>query len=485
MTAAPVPSPPALGGDRWNTFPGTGTSLTAREFLAAVEPLLQGVIDDNALTAADGPVLETQIRATLALGTREASLPLAVGTDGAPAAREIAGQAERIGGELASWAAASLERLLAERIPLPAGPLAVRSRCHGHLLTPQAVDLLMVTRGGPVTIQLYNEWLHQVVLLRDALLPFANWREVPLAVTPAGLRHTEPARDAFLTELLVRRVRHAAVVDFARAVVTGDAERRGPQGYGFAARGGTALPAVLDLPVREAPRYLLTWRPDTGGGARDTGGGTVTYTARTSDYHAAPRTRVEELPPAARAAHAPLTARVVPDPAQDGVRTASIEVTRAGETVRVDLGQALRGHRFAHRTGDAPEGGPRTRADGVRSRPAPGSAPGDGTAGGASGTASLSDAATGRGAAEAVGDGPTAGAPATADPWRVLRAPGLVWSRAGAVSVDAAGRADLVVLALLGSLYPENVSLGPVGLPDPGTAGGAGRPSPLAVLTDR
>lgn len=450
MTAAPVPSPPALGGDRWNTLPGTGTSLTAREFLAAVEPLLQGVIDDNALTAADVPVLEAQIRATLALGTREASLPLAVGPHGAPAARDIAGQAERIGRELASWAAASLERLLAERIPLPAGPLAVRSRCHGHLLTPQAVDLLMVTRGGPVTIQLYNEWLHQVVLLRDALLPFANWREVPLAVTPVGLRHTEPARDAFLTELLVRRVRHAAVVDFARAVVTGDTERRGPQGYGFATGRGTALPAVLDLPVREAPRYLLTWRPDAGGGARDTGDGTVTYTARTSDYHAAPRTRVEELPPAAPAADAPLTARVVPDPAADGVRTASIEVTRAGETVRVDLGQALRGHRFAHRTGDAPEGA------------AFGGAP-VGSADGA----------------------PPAGAPATADPWRVLRAPGLVWSPAGAVSVDAAGRADLVVLALLGSLYPENVSLGPVGLPDPGTAGGAGRPSPLAVLTDR
>lgn len=88
----------------------------------------------------------------------------------------------------------------------------------------------MGRRGGPVTIQLYNEWIHQMVLLRDALLPFTNWQEVPLRVTPEGLRPVEQGRDRFLTELLVRRIRHTAVVDFARHVVTGGS---GPAGYGF------------------------------------------------------------------------------------------------------------------------------------------------------------------------------------------------------------------------------------------------------------
>ena len=100
----------------------------------------------------------------------------------------------------------------------------------------------MGSRGGPVTMQLYNEWLHQIVLLRDALLPFTNWQNVPLLVTPTGLRHTESARDSFLTELLVRQIRHTSIVDFARNVVTGTS---GPAGYGFDPDGGTVLPAVI------------------------------------------------------------------------------------------------------------------------------------------------------------------------------------------------------------------------------------------------
>ncbi len=291
MTPAASPSAPALGGSRWNTFPAAGTVLTAHDFFTATEPLLQGIIDDNALTSADSKVLEDQIRATLALGTRETSLPLAIGPDSASAARELGAQAETIGRELASWATSALERLLISRIPLPAGPLVIRSHCYGHLLTPPAADLFRGRRGGPVTMQLYNEWLHQIVLLRDALVPFTNWQDVPLLITPSGLRHTEPARDAFLTELLVRQIRHTSIVAFARHVVTGTS---GPAGYGFEADGGTALPAVLDQPPLTAPRHLLTWRPDP---AADE---TVTYVAELRDYYAAPRTLVEHLPPPPR-----------------------------------------------------------------------------------------------------------------------------------------------------------------------------------------
>src|SRR5689334_13809945 len=78
MPPAQTSTAPALGGSRWNTFPAVGT-MTARQFFAGAEPLLQGVIDDNALQSVDGEVLEAQIHATLGLGTRETSLPLAIG----------------------------------------------------------------------------------------------------------------------------------------------------------------------------------------------------------------------------------------------------------------------------------------------------------------------------------------------------------------------------------------------------------------------
>ncbi|MBL7253166.1 hypothetical protein [Paractinoplanes lichenicola] len=396
----------ALGGSRWHTFPATGTVMTARAFLTALEPLLQGVIDDNSLTAADGPVLEAQIHATLALGARESALPLRAGPGSSRAARELAGRAEAIGRELATLATEAVTRLLDDRIELAAGPLVVRSHCYGHLLTPDAADLLLRRRGGPVTMQLYNEWLHQVVLLRDALLPFTAWPDVPLFVGETGLRHLEPARDAFLTELLVRQVRHSSIVRFARQAVTG---ADGPFGYGFDAPGGTTLPAVLDQSPLTAPRYLLTWRPDA------TVRTTATYTYELPDYYAAPRTPAGDLTPAD--ATGPLTARVVtgqPGPAW-------IEVTDGREVTRVDLGQALRGHRFARigpaagaaHGGEGPEAGPAAHG----------------------------------------GEGPGAGA------WTVLRAPGLVQPAGDPLVVDAAGQDGLVVLALLGRLYPEDVTL--------------------------
>ncbi|MFH7341219.1 hypothetical protein [Streptomyces sp. KHY 26] len=419
MPPAPTPSTPALGGSRWNTFPAAGTTLTAREFFTATEPLLQGIIDDNALTSADSEVLEGQIRAALALGTRETSLPLSLGPDSAPAARELGAQAETIGQELASWSTEALERLLTDPVPLPAGPLVVRSHCYGHLLTPPAADLLRGRRGGPVTMQLYNEWLHQMVLLRDALLPFTNWQDVPLLITPTGLRHTEPARDAFLTELLVRQIRHTSIVAFARNVVTGAS---GPAGYGFEAGGGTALPAVLDQPPLTAPRHLLTWRPDPAVGEA------ATYVPEVQDYYAAPRTLVEDLPPATTSG--PLSARTVTAPVADGTRTARIEVTHDGTTAHVDLGQALRGHRFTQRE--------------------------DPAAGDASGTAA----------------------------WSALRAPGLVWTQSGDVTLDATGQDDLVVLALLGRLYPENVTLRPAGRSAARTTADGTGPSRLVTLVD-
>ncbi|MET7356538.1 hypothetical protein [Streptomyces mirabilis] len=81
-------------------------------------------------------------------------------------------------------------------------------------------------------------------------------------------------------------------------------------------------------------------------------------------------------------------------------------MTHDGTTAHIDLGQALHGHRFAQR---APTTGDATVGD---ARPA--------------------------------------------DLWAALRAPGLVWTEGGDVTLDATDQDEFVVLGLLGRLYPDN-----------------------------
>ncbi|MFI5842484.1 hypothetical protein ACIA8K_22530 [Catenuloplanes sp. NPDC051500] len=371
-----------LGADRWNLITDP-TTLTAREFTDVTAPLLQGTIE--ALSDVDRDVLADQVRTTLAVGTRESTMPLRAAASRAN--EELLTQAETIGREIADWAVRALDRLLAGRDRFPGGALVVRSHCYGELLTRPAADLLLGRRGGPVAIQNFNEWIHQTVLLRDALLPFANWQEVPLLVTPVGLRQIEPARERFFAEAMFRKVRHSAVVGYARHVLTGV---DGPEGYGFTHEGATVLPAVTSGPVRTAPRYLLTWRPAPDAVE------TATYVSELDDYYAAPRTELAELTPAS-----PSTgpARVLSGPVRDGVRPARIETSGWS----VDLGQALRGHRYA-RTSTSAAGEPLVAAAAV------------------------------------------------------LAGSGLIRGRG---SVDTAHLDDLSTLAVLGRVYPENVTMHP------------------------
>ncbi|WP_307172975.1 hypothetical protein [Streptomyces africanus] len=59
-----------------------------------------------------------------------------------------------------------------------------------------------------------------------------------------------------------------------------------------------------------------------------------------------------------------------------------------------------------------------------------------------------------------------------------------MWTRSGDVTLDATGQDDLVVLALLGRLYPENVTLRPAGRPAARTTADGTGPSRLATLVD-
>ncbi|ASR00760.1 hypothetical protein CGL27_47660 [Streptomyces sp. 11-1-2] len=59
-----------------------------------------------------------------------------------------------------------------------------------------------------------------------------------------------------------------------------------------------------------------------------------------------------------------------------------------------------------------------------------------------------------------------------------------MWTEAGDVTLDAAGQDDLVVLALLGRLYPENVTLRPAGHSAAGTTADGTEPNRLVTLVD-
>lgn len=394
---------PPLGGPVWNAFT-PATTMTAREYVDAIAVLLQGVLDSN---GGRGPeILIDQLRATLSLGGEYSTMPTP--SSRSRPARELTGQASRISGQLASWAEAALTRLIASPEPLPNGPLRVRSHCYGEALVPEAAHLLLGPAGGPVPMMLYNEWIHQMVLLRDALLPFDNWPDVPLPVDEHGLRRLEDARAQFLSELLVRQVRHTSVAGYARRVlVPGD--ENSEAGYGFAYAGGSVLPVAASSPTILTATDLLTWTP--GGAASE--GPSVAYTARETDYYASGRTSARRLAPGTGTTLARATATVVCEPGPHGTRHVSIEVRSEGQTARIDLGQALRGHRYSYRAGEA--GAPLRASAWLRTA-------------------------------------------TRLSPLEVLRAPGLVWDTAGEYVIEP-GQDGLVALAVLGAIYPENVVL--------------------------
>ncbi|MFE2872397.1 hypothetical protein [Embleya sp. NPDC059259] len=68
--------------------------------------------------------------------------------------------------------------------------------------------------------------------------------------------------------------------------------------------------------------------------------------------------------------------------------------------------------------------------------------------------------------------------------WSALRAPGLVWTQAGDVTLDGTGQDDLVLPALLGRLYPENVILRSAGPFAARTTTDGTGPSRLVTVVD-
>ncbi len=396
-------SAPPLGGGRWNPY--DQNTVDARAFVSATVLLLQGVL--QAGPTIDPALLVDQLSATLSRDTRESSFPIRLGSG--RAAAELASQADRIGPTLVGWVADDLRAVLSHPRSLPAGALVVRSHCDGHLLTRRAAQTLLGPPGGPVAMQLYNEFLHQLVLLRDAMLPFTNWADVPFPVDARGLRRTEEPRMAFLAEAAYRQVRHSSIVRYARHVLTGS---DGPAGYAFTYPAGSALPAALSGPLLACPAHLLSWSSQ-----RSTSRVT-TWACAAADYDATPRAELAALAGSPATSEWPVRVRLVVRDRDAGSATASLRLAQGpgAAEVEVDLGQALRGHRYAARP-DGPTGA------GVGQQP------------------------------------DTAGPGIRVSPWPLLAADALAGADAGLWVVPAAGLPHLVQLAVLGRLYPRRVLL--------------------------
>jgi hypothetical protein len=409
--AAPDMRAPGAAHEGWDL---PRRSLTAGQIVEELDCLFQAVCLRLGAGAADRRVLQQSMAATLKTAGREASLPLQALAFADPLRREFTAQAALIGETLAGWgvaagdAAAAVERLGSDRLRR----IELRSHCEGHLWTEQATAVLTGANGGPVVMQLYNEWLHQLVLLRDALLPFENWAEIAVPLhrrgAALGLRSLEAARSAFLGEFFTRLLTHATIVRFARSLIdlTGvNDQRRYGDWYGFQADAGLVLPSVIGREdLADGPRGLLTWHA-----ARIPGlppGRMVGFRYGLDDYLAAPRSAI-----GASAAGGPPTGdgTILAEPVGEGEAILWLDLSAGARSYRVELGQCLRGQRFAHR----PQPGREVASGGLETHRVE----------------------------------------------EILVQPGLVTAPEGKHIVPTGGNA-LVTLALLGKIYPENVVLG-------------------------
>lgn len=349
----------------WNLPAGI---YRAKEIVMELDKMLEAMLVQlGEPVNGDPQVLLDSLQANLAISGRLSSLPLGPLALEDKAGAEITAQAVRIGEQLISWAREinSEKKVLAEYGTETLGKLEFRSHCYGHPLTPDATAQVWGSFGGPRIMLIYNEYLHQFVLLRDALLPFANWEEVPFEVEEhtgfKGLRFLEPVREVFLTQLLGKKLTHKSIVQYAQGVVSSGLSIAG---YGFQYRLGTVLPAGLGESARTAAHYLLKWHPVQTIAADETQDLiAVSFEYEYDDYYAAPRIEAgkgapvnEDAFPISREHYdEPSIARLLSYSSNDRT-TLRFSLEMEEREFAVDLGQLFRGQRFLyrpHRSGDA------------------------------------------------------------------------------------------------------------------------------------
>jgi hypothetical protein len=320
----------------WNDF-GPQSVATARDVVRAAGGLL-----DAAVRACGGgdPArrdLVAGLAAILSADTAYSTLRLDTGaTDHGPR-HELAAQAER---------ASAYVLELVDDVAIRDTPRLsdIRSSCVGYVWTPEVVERLIKPSDQHRARNLYNEWQWQLVLLRDALIPFTDPTVVELAVGADGLTRLSDARDHFVVELMTRRISHATIVDFAAEAVLG---RHRTGAFGFTTARATVLPPVVTARSLKVPAYLLSYTPLVEPPLP-----TATFLVPSvDDYWATPSEPIHGAPRARDevevvALHSQLSRGA---PHDEGALSLDLSVGFDSHAWSVDLGQALRGHRYAHR----------------------------------------------------------------------------------------------------------------------------------------
>lgn len=170
-----------------------------------------------------------------------------------------------------------------------------------------------------------------------------------------GLRFIEPARDRFFTELIVKRIPHKEIIRFAQKVLCPELAA---VGYGFQYRFGTVLPAAIGESPTTANPSLLRWHCIQLLSASEAGGmDAVVFHYEQADYGTAPRNWIDS--PGKREVDEGITASfrfsrdaaVVPRIIEPGHALLALCLTdlAGNHTYLVDMGQVLRGQRYMYR----------------------------------------------------------------------------------------------------------------------------------------
>ncbi|KAG5820499.1 hypothetical protein H9Q74_008509 [Fusarium xylarioides] len=324
---------------------------SVRQLVATASPLLDVIISR---LGPDGPndvpartVLVNGLAASLATTGRESTLPL-VHSSQDTARREIVIQANKIAKTLVGYVHDSID-------PTNANPkIRLRSPCEGHLWTPAVASLLLGPRSDSQLMELYNEWLHRMILLRDSLIPFENYDKVPFVIprdSDRGIRDLEEPRKLFLVHCLTGTIQHVAIVDLAK-VFTARHLPRG--GYGFQYSQGLVLPAFLS---GSTSLHLLRYHPAHVYDSESE----VLFDYEHKEYIDAPRTELAaseavsgdgswNLPSLLGVDTRVTESSLAIDAGKDALRRiVKLRLTLySGKSVSVDLGQIARGRRYAY-----------------------------------------------------------------------------------------------------------------------------------------
>ncbi|PTB78023.1 hypothetical protein M440DRAFT_17672 [Trichoderma longibrachiatum ATCC 18648] len=160
---------------------------TVQQLVANSGPLLDVVISrlgqDPPGQPSASSILIDGLAASLSTRGRESTFPLENASNDA-ARSEIVHQANRVASTIVKHVKKTVK-------PAPKSlDFRIRSPCEGHLWTHSVAALLFGPRSDSQLMELYNEWLHRMVLLRDSLIPFENFEEVPLASDSTAYVHS-------------------------------------------------------------------------------------------------------------------------------------------------------------------------------------------------------------------------------------------------------------------------------------------------------